>query len=246
MPILSSLSFLGAHFSAPVPANNWYDDASDAAHAVTLNGSVTQSDEGGGVKTALFDGSSSFTITPDSNLDISAANFTIETWFKVISYDTANSVTFIAKDIVAYQYRSSYGINAGGDNKISFEASSGDAWGAPDFNISSNSSFSFNTWNHIAVTREIGTNTIRLFLNGNLEVEQWLPFAMQDFGRALTLGRAERDYPNSILNGNLAGLRIVKGTALYISNFSVPTTLPTAVSGTELLLNFGATAVPTV
>jgi len=225
---------------------HWYDDASDAAHAVTLNGSVTQSDEGGGVKAALFDGGSSFKITPDSNLDISASDFTIETWLKVISYDAANSATLIAKDVVAYQYRGSYVIGAEGDNKIGFSASSTDAWGAPDFNILTNSSFSFNTWNHIAVTREISTNTIRLFLNGILEAEQALPFAMQDFGRALTLGRAERDYPNSMLNGDLAGLRIVKGSALYTSNFSVPTTLPTAVSGTQLLLNFGATAVPTV
>jgi hypothetical protein len=36
----------------------------------------------------------------------------------------------------------------------------------------------------------------------------------------------------------------VTNNAVYTSNFTVPTTLPTAVAGTQLLLNFGATAAP--
>lgn len=38
------------------------------------------------------------------------------------------------------------------------------------------------------------------------------------------------------LNGSLSCLRIVKGTAVYTSNFSKPTSPPTAISGTSLLL----------
>jgi hypothetical protein len=48
------------------------------------------------------------------------------------------------------------------------------------------------------------------------------------------------------LNGSIAGLRIVNNNGLYSSNFTIPTSLPSAISGTVLLLNFGATTAPTV
>lgn len=224
----------------------WYRDTTPASRVVILSGAVTQSNEGRGVLAAAFDGNSSLTINPDSNLNISSSDFTIETWFKINSFDGANSTTLIDKDTIAFASRASYGIGVVGGvgNKVNFVASSTATWGAPQYEIYSTNSITFNTWNHVALTRVVSTSAFRLFLNGNLEATFQLPFAMQDFGRALTLGRAQRHYPNSVLNGKLAGTRIVKGAALYTDSFPLPTSLPTSVFGTELLLNYESTVVP--
>ena len=42
---------------------------------------------------------------------------------------------------------------------------------------------------------------------------------------------------DSTLNGNMTNIRVVKGTALYTSNFTAPTAPLNPVSGTSLLLN---------
>jgi hypothetical protein len=42
----------------------------------------------------------------------------------------------------------------------------------------------------------------------------------------------------NFVNGYISGLRIVKGTAVYTSNFTPPTSPPTAITNTSLLLNF--------
>lgn len=221
----------------------WYRDTTPASRVVILSGTVTQSNEGRGVLAAAFDGNSSLVINPDSNLNVSSSDFTIETWFKINSYDGANSAALINKDTISFASRSSYELNAVGD-KVNFASSSTATWGAPEIVITSTNSITLNTWNHIAVTRVASTSAVRLFLNGNLEATVQLPFRMPDFGRALTLGRAQRHYPNSILNGKLAGTRIVKGAALYTDSFPLPTSLPTSVFGTELLLNYESTVVP--
>ena len=52
------------------------------------------------------------------------------------------------------------------------------------------------------------------------------------------------NYDSYKLYGNMSNVRVVKGTALYTSNFT-PSTIPlTAVSGTSLLLNTVSGAYP--
>jgi len=86
----------------------------------------------------------------------------------------------------------------------------------------------FNTWFHVAVTRSSGT--LRIFING-----------VQGFSGSYTTNIPSHEVRigSSIANewglGNVSNLRVVKGTALYTSNFTPPTTNLTAVSGTSLL-----------
>jgi len=95
----------------------------------------------------------------------------------------------------------------------------------------------FRSWNHVVLSRS-GSST-KLFLNGvqqgstyndtNNYVSRSDPFigCLQDSGTPA--------YP---LTGYISNLRVVKGTALYTSNFTPPTTPLTAITNTSLLLNF--------
>jgi hypothetical protein len=225
--------------------STWYSDSSSAAHTVTLNGSVTQSDEGNGVVAAQFDGNSSLTIDSDNNLDVSASDFTIEMWVKVSGYDVANSASFFGKDSTAYVH----GSTLGGwftPNAIGVTFSDGQWNAGTHQELTASMSVSLDTWYHIELARDNATNTVYLFVNGELKDSATLSVTINDLGLPWCFGRADKDYPNSILNGKMTGVRIVKGSVLHTSNFSVPTTLPTDVAGTQLLLNFGATAAPAV
>ena len=88
------------------------------------------------------------------------------------------------------------------------------------------------TWNHIAVARQSGTT--RLFLNGTLVASG---ADSNNFGNA-SVTIAQYGGGGLYYNGYISSTRIVKGTAVYTSAFTPPTTALTAISGTSLLLNY--------
>jgi hypothetical protein len=91
-----------------------------------------------------------------------------------------------------------------------------------------------NTWNHVAATYTGGT--LRLYLNGNLDATfTGLSFNFTDTN--FVIGKAH--FASGEWTGYISGLQLIKGTALYTSStYTIPTSPPTAVSGTSLLLNF--------
>jgi hypothetical protein len=78
-----------------------------------------------------------------------------------------------------------------------------------------------NTWYHFAVTRQ--SNTLRLFVNG---VQDYSATVSDDLTntKSFNIGDRESGDPsaNYPLNGYISNLRILKGTALYTSDFTVP------------------------
>ena len=93
-----------------------------------------------------------------------------------------------------------------------------------------------NQWNHLAVTKH--GNDYRLFINGKLDSTgvQTVTGISWDFGSTqyIGMGMNSQKAPNTYLSN----IRIVKGTAVYISNFTPPTAPVTAITNTSLLLNF--------
>jgi hypothetical protein len=98
--------------------------------------------------------------------------------------------------------------------------------------VQSNSAITINTWNHYAFVR---TGTLfKLYVNGvaqtstltsNIDLPPQLdPSYMQ-------IGNAGGNY-----TGRITNFRIVKGTAVYTTNFTPPTQPLKAISGTSLLL----------
>jgi len=93
-----------------------------------------------------------------------------------------------------------------------------------------------NTWNHVAYVRN--STTVTIYVNGNsVGAYTGLTGSATGTGSLATVGAytaAPSSYPPG---GFMSGFRIVN-SAVYTSNFAVPTSPPTAISGTSLLLNF--------
>ncbi len=95
------------------------------------------------------------------------------------------------------------------------------------------------SWNHLSLTRSSGT--VRLFLNGILIDSETITGSID--GNNLAVGGY---YDTSYLfNGFLSNFRIIKGTALYTSNFIPPTRKLIRLPGTVLLCCQDNTSVTT-
>jgi len=84
-----------------------------------------------------------------------------------------------------------------------------------------------NTWYHVAVVRS-GT-TVTQYINGTSVSSATSNITFVDGATYIAFGGA------GYFNGRISNVRIIKGTALYTSNFTPSTTHLTAVSGTQLL-----------
>lgn len=138
-------------------------------------------------------------------------DFTIETWFYPIVLGASNRV-------LIESWTSSTGWELyyrGNGTSITFFVD-------PDnliFQDPLSSRLSVNNWYHIAVTRS--SNILRLFINGVQCVSTVFASSISAT-QPLNLGTQSFDNTNP-LSGFLSNVRIINGTALYTSDFTVPT-----------------------
>jgi len=97
--------------------------------------------------------------------------------------------------------------------------------------FNSSTALTLNAWTHVAVTRS-GT-ALKLFQNGLLvgSTNTGTSFA----GSTALIGSMGT---TAFVTGYISNLRVVKGTAVYTTNFTPPTAPVTAITNTSLLLNF--------
>lgn len=107
---------------------------------------------------------------------------------------------------------------------------------------SSNTNAPLNAWTHIAVVRN-GT-TLKIYQNG-VEVASATDLNIYTDVNPLQIGY-EPVFPsgNSAFLGYMSNIRIVKGTAVYTSAFTPPTSPVTAISGTQFLGNMTNAGIP--
>jgi hypothetical protein len=206
--------------------SNRFRDASTNNFTITRNGDVSvqrfspfspaaaySSSTIGG--SGYFDGTGDNVYCTPSNL---TGQYTIEGWF----YQTDNAGT------KAFFGNWSTGCLLRVQSGISFE------WYMPGSSLTATIVSQKNQWFHAAITRDSG-NTVRLFLNGTQVASNTSSstITMTNF----TVG-SERSVSGDPYAGYISGFRILNGTALYTSAFTPPTTPPTAIANTNLLLNF--------
>jgi hypothetical protein len=104
--------------------------------------------------------------------------------------------------------------------------------GTQSVGINASSAILANTWNHIAVTRS--GNTFTLWVNG-VSSATGTSSVNLNTSQDLYVGRTYSDLNNRYFVGYMTDARIVKGTAVYTTNFTPPSTPLTAISGTSLL-----------
>jgi len=92
-------------------------------------------------------------------------------------------------------------------------------------------------WYHIAIVRNgTASNNLKLYINGAVQSQASVSTNTINTGgaNALKIGEYSSGSPVSYISG----YRLVKGTAVYTAAFTPPTAPPTAVTNTNLLLNF--------
>jgi len=89
-----------------------------------------------------------------------------------------------------------------------------------------------NQWQHVAVARS-GTST-KMFVDG-VQVGSTYTDTNNYPSGSITIGRANDGATTRFFTGRLSNFRIVRGSALYTSNFTVPIEPLSAISGTDLL-----------
>lgn len=96
-----------------------------------------------------------------------------------------------------------------------------------------------NSWTHIVVSRQ-GTNT-RMFVNGTQAGSTWIDYTNYTH-TSYRIGGLRNGISseaiNFAMNGYISNLRVVKGAAIYTSNFNPPTSPATSTAQTSLLCNF--------
>jgi len=176
-------------------------------------------------------------VTEGSEFDFGTGDFTIECWY----YHLPKTTSDINTRYLIHTEESWGGTRwilytNNNDNKFSFFTYQDFTANGNTRMLSSTSDLVLNQWHHLALTRS--GNTFRIFINGVLE----------DSSTRYTGAVGADTYPtyigggavqtNRMLSGIVSNARIVKGTALYTSDFTPPTEPLTEVSGTSLLCNF--------
>jgi hypothetical protein len=92
-----------------------------------------------------------------------------------------------------------------------------------------------NVWHHVVVTSAASSNTVSCYVDGVLAGSNAFSIAISSTGQILRVGADTNSSPSRPLAGYLTDVRIVKGTQVYTSAFTPPTTRLTAITNTSLL-----------
>lgn len=172
----------------------------------------------------LFNGSSDFfNVAHNSVLNLRNSNFTIECWIypRSSTYSTVQSL--FHKRVSGTTTTSYGGYLRTGTGVIGFYNGT---------NIESSTTPTANQWNHCAWVYNNATTNLKIYLNGN-EVLSTTVTLGADNSEPLTIGNA-RGY-TEFFNGFISNFRVVKGTAIYTSNFTPSTSPLEVVTNTALL-----------
>ena len=199
--------------------NNTFLDSSTNNFTITRNGNTTQGSFSpyGSNWSNYFGASSAYlSLGAQTALNISGGNWTIEFWYFRAA---AAATTVILENNTGGV--SGYSLQADSSNNLLFYQTS--------LAITSSSPMTVNAWNHCALVRNGSTTT--MYINGSS-----VGTSATDAGstnQGLWIGA--RSGGNYGVLGYLSNVRIVKGTAVYTSTFTPPTTPLTAITNTSLL-----------
>jgi hypothetical protein len=162
-----------------------------------------------------FNGSSQYlTIPNNAALQLGTGDFTVECWvyFNLLPASSSGFISKWASNVGWELYYSGSSASTN-PNKFSFYSNTGQL-------VWSTTSAVLNTWYHVAVTRASGT--VRIFINGVQENSVSGNVTNFNETTAITIG-AENSGTGLFMNGYITNARIIKGVAVYTTNFTVPT-----------------------
>jgi hypothetical protein len=184
-----------------------------------------------GYWSTAFNGSSSFlSMTGSSATNFSGVDWTVETWVNVAATPSGN-YTFIIQARTGTNNWIPYlgiAVNTGLTVTAAINA----------VLYTSSQTITLGTWNHLALVRSSGV--VKLYING-VASSISVTSDINNSNLSFWFGKLDNSPGGGdtflYLNGYMSNTRFVKGTAVYTSNFTVPTSPLTAITNTTLLIN---------
>jgi hypothetical protein len=190
----------------------------------------------GGAGAVEFDGSDYLEIPASSDFSFTTAPWTFECWVYHKDWTTGADGNGIQYMLFPQQsshptYPVAIQIHQG-RYLILDSANYGSPWYSSYNDISSyGTAASLNTWNHVAYTRD-SSGVDRVFVNGTL---QFSATGKTNTSSSISSVARFGGTGTGYINGYISNLRLIKGTALYTSNFTPPRKKLEVTSDTVLL-----------
>ena len=178
----------------------------------------------GGYYSAYFDGTGDYLTAPNNAaFNLSSGNWTIEGWFYFNALVTG--ATLFAIQPTSGSTYSVYLNGTSGQIDISQVGSS-------TITMAASGSIAVGSWYHIAFVKT-STSTITCYVNG-VTKNNTTSYTFSNSNSSFYIGE-NPIYSGVMSNGYISNFRVVKGTAVYTTTFTPPTSSLVAISGTSLL-----------
>jgi len=217
--------------------NNNITDSSTNNHSITVSGDAhagTFSPYRSGGYSTYFDGAGDYLNAPASaTFEFGTGDFSMELFFHRTTSGSSDTLLQYGNASVSGYQQISWALYISSSNYLSFEISDGTPGGAGILLLVSSVLFPTNSWVHISVVRD--GNNFTLYQNGNSVATITDNRSVYVSPTPLLWIGRNHDAGTSDAAGFFSNVRIVKGTAVYTSNFTPPSEPLTAITGTSLL-----------
>lgn len=220
------VSFLMSTSALSNANNNLFVDSSSTFAPISRTGTPTQGSFSpyGLFWSNYFDGSGDYlTVASNAAFGMGTGDFTIECWVNPTAFTGSGNVLVDMRSGTEPSVRPDLEYNSSGTLNYRVNGST----------VISGGTLVIGTWSHVVICRS-GTTT-KMFLNGTQVGSSYTDSNNYGSSAACRIGADDDGSPNAYVNGFMSNVRVVKGTAVYTSNFTPPTTPLTAISGTSLL-----------
>jgi hypothetical protein len=223
---ITNTSLLTCQTNQPVNNNVFIDNSTNNLF-ITRNGNATQGTFSpyGENWSNYFDGTGDYLSIPaNSNLALGTGDFTVEWWY----YPLDSGTTRYLLDIYDNNSSGRFLVQQNTNMSIGLYGAS-----ASTRTVSTADALIKNIWNHIAICRSSGIT--RIFSNGVQVNTNYSDSGNYTFTSTFLYFGTQNASGTNTAFGNCTNFRIVKGTALYTTNFTPSTTPLLPIAGTSLL-----------
>jgi hypothetical protein len=166
-----------------------------------------------GTSSMYFDGSGDYAISYNPNLyTFGTGDFTVEAWVYPTSFPAEAAIITTATS-TDYQ---GFTVNVGTSGNIIIALGAGGSWTVV---TTSGGTLTANTWQHIALTRS--GNVFRMFVSGTQSYTTTNSVSLTNTNNAISVGGRTAG-GGQYFNGYIDDLRVTKGVARYVTNFTPP------------------------
>ena len=215
---------VGKYVDNFAPASDDPDILPDSPSGVSVKSQLKKSTNG----SVSFDGNTdNLVVLNHSDITFGTGLFTVECFLYMNTYGSSGSYpSFVSK----YTDALSWILRAKNNGKIIWYSGVGGGTN----NESSDAPMVLGKWLHVAAVREgTGSNQMKVYVDGKLYVTCTDGTDYTDTN-GMCIGSQNTGNTN-VIDGAVSNVRILKGTALYTSNFTPPTAPLTNITNTKLL-----------